>query len=78
MISLQRTRREEREVRPVEAGRLACPRFGDADVEECYVCGYLREMQGEPADRVTCAYHELPIVTGVPSLIASRAERPPR
>ncbi len=78
MIGLHRTHREEPEVRSVEAGRVPCPRFGDADIEECYVCGYLREMHGEPAEWVVCAYHELPLVTGVPSLIATRAGRTSR
>jgi hypothetical protein len=27
----------------VEAGRVTCPRRGEADIEECFVCGWMTE-----------------------------------
>ena len=75
MIRPQHDPREERAALYVEAGRVPCPRFGDADLEECYVCGYLRSMHDEPPEWVECTYRTNGAhLAGVPSLIAARPE----
>ena len=74
MTSPHHASREERVARYVEEGRVPCPRFGDADLEECFVCGYLRELHGDPAEWISCAYTSGPRLAGISSLIASREE----
>ena len=74
MTAPHRTSHEEQVARYVEEGRVPCPRFGDADLEECYVCGYLREVHGDPAEWVACTYSSGARLAGIPSLIASREE----
>jgi hypothetical protein len=72
MNDRQREAREPQAARFIEAGRVPCPRFADADLEQCYVCGYLRSMHGEPPEWVECTYREGIALAGMPSLIASR------
>jgi hypothetical protein len=74
MTSPLHATREEQVARYVEDGRVPCPRFGDADLEECYVCGYLRAVHGDPAEWIACTYTSGAHLAGIPSLIASREE----
>lgn len=31
----------------IEQGRVTCPRHGNADIEECFVCGWMTESHLE-------------------------------
>jgi hypothetical protein len=40
----------------VEAGRVACPNRGDADVETCLACGHMLALSRGAREAVVCAY----------------------
>jgi hypothetical protein len=41
----------------VDGGRVACPQDGDVDIERCYVCGYLDDVDEPERPRaVTCRW----------------------
>jgi hypothetical protein len=56
------TDRNER-VRAVEAGQVACPRRGAADVERCFLCSSFRGFQEGITEGLVCAYES---VLGIP------------
>ena len=50
--------REEEETLLVEAGRVSCPREGDADIEQCYICGWMAESDlGASQPSLRCLAH---------------------
>lgn len=60
---------DEGQVLYVEGGRVACPREGDADIEQCYVCGWMAESDlSAPRPTLRCVARERD--RGVAGLIA--------
>jgi len=51
----------------VESGRVACPRGGFADIEECFRCSAFRDFEDQPREVVVC---ERERTYGVPPLPA--------
>jgi hypothetical protein len=57
MASVDTKRRDGTIRLAVDGGRVGCPRDGDVDLERCYTCGYLDDM--DDADRprfVSCQW----------------------
>jgi len=57
MLELAPTSRGRTMRLAVDAGRVACPRDGDTDLEQCLACGFLDEVDdGERPRLVLCAW----------------------
>lgn len=52
-------RDEDAETLLIEDGRVSCPREGDTDIEQCYVCGWMAgsDLGGEHPT-VRCVAHQ--------------------
>ncbi len=42
-------REDEREILLVDHGEVTCPRRGNADIEQCFVCGWMVEHDFDAA-----------------------------